>query len=266
MTRVAIGAKVRRMTVPNAAGFESRCVLVALALTSCAQALAETRSESIELAGTRIEYRVVLPLNLDPTRRYPGVLAFPGAGQTLRNVDTMLERNWTAEAERRGYIVVSPAAPDLGLYFQRGDTIFPEFLDRMLERYPIDRAAFHVAGVSNGGASAFHIAAAHSGYFRSVTGLPGYLPYASAEKLESLAKLCVYMHVGELDEDWLTTMKYQAQQLTDAGAALRFWVERGQGHIMESLSGAGAARLFEHFRDAEAGCSETTPTASARQN
>jgi poly(3-hydroxybutyrate) depolymerase len=241
-----------------------RLVVLAFVLPLFSAALAETRDESVDIAGVLVDYRVVLPPNLDPTRRYPGVLAFPGAGQTLRNVDTMLERNWTAEAERRGYIVVSPAAPDLGLYFQRGDQVFPAFIERMLTRYPIDPDTFHVAGVSNGGASAFHIAATYPGYFLSVTGLPGYLPYANPEKLESLAALCVYMHVGELDEQWLTTMKYQAQQLTDAGASLRFWVERGQGHIMESLSGTGAARLFEHFREAESEC-RGRPTDASTQ-
>jgi poly(3-hydroxybutyrate) depolymerase len=214
----------------------------------------ETVSDSIEVAGIRVDFEVVLPDGYDPERAYPAVLAFPGGGQTMRNVERMLDSNWRAQAEQLGYIVISPAAPEPGLFFQGGDAVFPELLDLLLERYRIADGRFHVAGVSNGGASAFHVAAAYPGYFVSVTGLPGYLPYLDDAKIEALATLCIYMHVGERDEDWITTMAWQAQRLTDSGASVRFWIEKGQGHIMNTLAGAGAARLFEHLREAETGC------------
>jgi len=62
------------------------------------------------------------------------------------------------------------------------------------------------------------------------------------------------MHVGERDDDWVETMVWQAQQFTRAGARVSLWVEADQGHVMESLTGDGAQRLFAHFNDAEAGC------------
>lgn len=216
--------------------------------------MAELTSESTEVNGVRIDYKVVLPDGYDPELAYPTVLAFPGAGQTMRNVDRAVNDNWQVEAERRGYIVISPAAPEEGLFFQGGDAVFPEFFDELRARYRIAGNKFHIAGISNGGASAFHIAANFPDYFVSVTGLPGYLPYLTPEKVKSLAALCIYMHVGERDPQWIETMTWQAQQLTDAGAAVRFWIEKGQSHVMDSLKGAGAARLFEHFADAQAGC------------
>jgi len=217
---------------------------------------AETRSGTLDVAGTRVEYRVVLPDGYDPQQAYPGVLAFPGAGQSLRNVDRMIESNWREQAERLGYIVISPAAPEEGLFFQGGDVVFPQMLDLLLERYRIEGGRFHVAGVSNGGASAFHVAAQYPAYFLSVTGLPGYLPFASQAKIEALTQFCIYMHVGERDTDWHDTMIYQARQITEAGGTVRFWIEKNQDHIMDTLAGDGAARLFEHFSDALAGCSQ----------
>jgi len=226
---------------------------VALVVSPIA-AVAEVRSETVELAGIELSYRVILPNDYSADHRYPGVLAFPGGGQTLRIVDRMIERNWRDGAESRGYIVVSPAAPTAGLFFQGGDRVFPEFLDYLLERFAIMPEQLHVAGISNGGASAFHIASLYPDYFISVTGLPGYLPYANDAKIEALASLCIYMHVGERDRDWLTTMTDQAQQLTDADASLRFWIEPNEGHVMQSLQNEGSARLFEHFEDARTGC------------
>src|SRR5262249_4022473 len=85
-----------------------------------------------------IRYKVILPNNYDPARPYPAVLAFAGGGQTLDGVNGMLDRNWR-EAETRGYIVVSPAAPSNNLFFERGgDRIFPYFLDQILLDYKVE--------------------------------------------------------------------------------------------------------------------------------
>ena len=46
----------------------------------------------------------------------------------MNTVDSVLNRNFRAEAEKRGYIVVAPAAPDDQLFFEDGARIFPEFL------------------------------------------------------------------------------------------------------------------------------------------
>lgn len=229
-------------------------VIVLASLGIVRGAAGEVLTETATIAGRDVLYRVVLPDGYDRAHAYPGVLAFGGGGQTLDIIDRAIERNWQVEAERRGYIVVSPVAPDAGLYFQGGDVVFPALLDVLLERYPIAERKFHVAGISNGGASAFHVAALYPSYFLSVTGLPGYLPYATADKLTTLARFCIFMHVGERDLGWIETMQYQAQQLTDAGARLRFWIEPNEGHVMRSLQNAGAARLFEHFEAAAAGC------------
>jgi poly(3-hydroxybutyrate) depolymerase len=87
----------------------------------------------------------------------------------------MERKYWRTEAERRGFIVVSPVAPTNNLFFERGaDDIFPEFVDQILRDYKIEGGKLHIAGASNGGLSAFHIAAMYPQYFRSVTGFPGY--------------------------------------------------------------------------------------------
>ena len=125
----------------------------------------------------------------------------------------MLERNWS-EAEMSGYIVISPAAPSNNLFFERGgDRIFPDFLDQMLREYKIEGGKFHVAGPSNGGLSAFHIASVYPQYFRSVTGFPGYLREESEARINALKPLCIYMHVGERDLEWQAPMQRQSELL-----------------------------------------------------
>jgi len=62
----------------------------------------------------------------------------------MNTVDGILSRNFQAEAETRGYIVVAPAAADGDLFFEDGARIFPEFLKMILADYKIqDREVPH---------------------------------------------------------------------------------------------------------------------------
>src|SRR6478736_5067649 len=73
---------------------------------------AELLDKMKKVGSTTVHYKVVLPNGYDPAKAYPGILALGGGPQTMNTVDNVLDRNFRAEAERRGYIVVAPAAPD----------------------------------------------------------------------------------------------------------------------------------------------------------
>ena len=217
-------------------------------------AVADVLDKTRDVGGTSVHYKVVLPNDYDPAKAYPAVLAFAGGAQTMDGVERTVERNWRAEAERRGYIVIVPAAPKEGVFFEGGARIFPEFLTMLLSDYKIQNNKFHIAGISNGGISAFHIAASYPQYFISVTGFPGFLPQANEARTRKLANLCLYLHVGELDTDWLPGMELMYDQFRDAGLKVRFTVEKGQHHRLETFENEGAARLFDQFEEAREGC------------
>ena len=238
----------------------SRGVLLAVAAAALlAIAGRPASAELLELAktvaGTTVHYKVVLPNGYDAAKAYPAILALGGGPQTMNTVDGILTRNFRAEAEKRGYIVVAPAAPDGDLFFQDGARIFPEFLKMLLADYKIRDGKFHVAGPSNGGIAALHVAAAHPQYFLSATAFPGYMWAPTAAKLRAIAKMCVFMYVGEFDHYmWHGEMQKEAEFLRAEGALARYTVEKGQPHRLETLAGAGAGRLFEGFEEAAKGC------------
>jgi poly(3-hydroxybutyrate) depolymerase len=218
---------------------------------------AELVEKTKKVAGTTVQYKVVLPNGYDPAKTYPAILAFGGGPQTMKTVDGVLDRNLRAEAEKRGYIVVAPAAPDGELFFEGGDRIFPEFLKMILADYKIQGNKFHIAGPSNGGIAAFHVAAANPQYFLSVTAFPGYMWEPSPAKLQAISKMCVFMYVGENDEYmWHPEMMKEAEFLRSLGTVARYTVEKGQPHRMETLAGANARRLFDGFEETKKGCSK----------
>jgi poly(3-hydroxybutyrate) depolymerase len=238
--------------------------LIALAVVIAASSMVATQplhAELIEMtkkvAGTTVHYKVVLPNGYDPGKAYPGILALGGGPQTMNTVDSILMRNFREEAEKRGYIVVAPAAPDGQLFFEGGARIVPEFLRMILADYKIQDGKFHIAGPSNGGIAAFHVAAASPQYFLSVTAFPGYMWEPSAARLQAISKMCVFMYVGELDEYmWHDEMKKEAEFLRSKGTLARYAVEKGQPHRLETLAGANAGRLFDGFEETRKGCSK----------
>jgi len=207
-----------------------------------------------DISGTTLEYKVVLPNGYDASKEYPAILAFGGGPQTMRMVEATLRRNWLEQAESLGYIVILPAAPDGELFFEGGDRVFPAFIVKLLGDYKILQNKFHIAGVSNGGLSAFHIASLYPQYFWSVTGLPGFLDDPSPDHMRALLKMCIYMYAGEIDPGWLRSEMQEAAKFRSEGYRVEFSEEKGEGHVMRTLDGQGALRLFKQFEQARQGC------------
>ena len=229
-------------------------IIIAMLFVS-ATARAEVVEKSKRVAGVTVQYKVVLPNGYDAAQAYPAIIALGGGPQTMNTVDGVLTRNFRAEAEKRGYIVVAPAAPDGQLFFESGARIFPEFLKMILADYKIRDGKFHIAGPSNGGIAAFHVAAANPQYFLSVTAFPGYMWMPTPAKLQAISNMCVFAYVGENDEyRWHDEMQREVEFLKAKGTVARYSVEKGQPHRLETLAGANATRLFEGFEETKKGC------------
>lgn len=216
---------------------------------------AEVTERIMRVAGTTVSYKLVLPTDYDAAKTYPAILVFGGGPQTMSTIDGALARNFQAEAEQRGYIVIGPAAPEGDLFFYDGDRIFPDFLDNILAIHKIEANKFHVAGPSNGGIAAMHVAAKLPQYFLSATAFPGYLWQPTPAKLRALEGICAYFYIGENDEyRWHGEMEKEAEYLRARGSIAQYTVEKGQPHRLETLAGAGASRLFDGFETARKGC------------
>ena len=216
---------------------------------------ADVLDKTMKVAGTTVHYKVVLPNNYDREKAYPAVLGFGGGPQTMNVVDNVIARNFRDEAEKRGYIVVVPAAPNDELFFEGGERIFPEFLKQILADYKIRDNKFHIAGPSNGGISAFHIASLNPDYFVSITAFPGYLWEETPAYIQAISKMCIHMFVGELDPmGWQPLMQKQAAEFRAKGMTAIYTVEKGQPHRLDTLAGPNATRLFDLFQQANHGC------------
>tara|TARA_A100001391_G_C5034412_1_gene269230 strand:- start:590 stop:1303 length:714 start_codon:yes stop_codon:yes gene_type:complete len=222
-----------------------------LAIPAQAEVLEETRNFN----GLELRYRVILPDNYDPAQRYPTILHFPGGPQSWRIVVSSTESDWRQPAERDGYIVISPSAPDGMLFFRGGDQVFPEFIEYILETYPVAENKLHITGHSNGGLSAFHIASLYPQYVRSLTGYPGLLGNNNNEQFAALADICIFMHVGDQDPTWRSAMNAQFESMQALDYQVGFTVESGQIHRLDVSRDNLQERLFLELQQAMNNCS-----------
>jgi predicted peptidase len=230
-------------------------VMTAVLIVATVPVKADVLDKSLNIEGTTVHYKVVLPKNYDPGKAYPGVLGFGGGPQTMNVVDNVITRNFRDEAEKRGYIVVVPAAPDDQLFFEGGERIFPKFLKQILADYKIQDNKFHIAGPSNGGIAAFHVASLNPDYFLSITAFPGYLWEETPAHIQAIAKMCINMFVGELDPmGWQPLMQKQTAEFRAKGMTANYTVEKGQPHRLDTLAGPNSGRLFDLFERAKHGC------------
>jgi poly(3-hydroxybutyrate) depolymerase len=97
--------------------------MAAVVILATVPAEADILDKTMTIGGIAVHYRIVLPKNYDASKPYPGVLAFGGGPQTMSVVENVIARNFRDEAEKRGYIVVVPAAPNDQLFFEGGERI-----------------------------------------------------------------------------------------------------------------------------------------------
>jgi poly(3-hydroxybutyrate) depolymerase len=236
----------------------SLCCLLLAALSANTYAAVIDRTAKVDDAT--IYYKVVLPDNFDPKKTYPGVLGFGGGSQDMDSVNRVIDRYFRDQAEKRGYIVIVPAAPSDLMYYQGGErNIFPDFIKQLLSQYRIKDNKFHAAGPSVGGLTAFRVAALNPQYFLSITAFPGYLREDTPDRLQAMSKLCVTMFVGENDPlGWQRYMQRQAEEFSENGITAQYNVEQGQAHSLDTLAGPNAGRLFDLFAQAQNGCGKSS--------
>ncbi len=218
--------------------FIARAALLASAaviLSAAPRAAHAAELRTLTNDGRTLDYLIALPPNFDPRAPYPVLLTLPPGEQTRDMAQTALDRYWEAEGLARGWVVVTPIAQK-GKSFHSGlERAVPYLLDEVSRAVVFEGGKAHLAGVSNGGKSAFRIATEYPGRFHSLTVLPGFPPDDRATLgLRSLNQLPggVAMYVGEDDPKWLQPMRETKQRLDAYGITTTLEVWPANGHVL----------------------------------
>ena len=199
--------------------------------------------------GTRVQYVLVVPPGRAAGTPGKVLLTFPPGGQDLDLTQRIVADRWRTEALARGWVVVSPAATAKGLWYQPElAALVPALLDEVAQTYPPGGGRFDLAGVSNGGLSAFAAAEGAPRRFRSLVVFPGMPPDHDAAALAGLKGLGAAFYVGALDTGWLEGSHKAADALQAMGNTVELHEVAGQGHILENLTGTELFDAMERVR------------------
>lgn len=223
--------------------------LLLLALLWPAMPLAGESTQRVTLGDTTLELLVLEPDGFDPARAHPVLLALPPGGQSMRLARSAADSYWTTLASMRGWVVVSPAAPSGRLFVEdEGAALLTQLVERLGDLFAVE-GKVHLAGVSNGGKSAFKSAIENPQLYASLTVMPGVPPSSALfERLSSLEGLPVLMYVGEEDTPWLKGSRATAARLKELGVDVELIVVPGDRHYLRSFSLSGLYDRLESYR------------------
>jgi pimeloyl-ACP methyl ester carboxylesterase len=200
----------------------------------------------VDIDGTTIEYATSVPAGFTTGSGAPVLLAFPPGGQDLGLAERFVEITYAPEARRLGWVVISPAAPDGTLYFRGSESLLPQFVDWIETWVDIEGDVPHIAGVSNGGISAFRYAAQHPDRMQSLVVLPGF-PQSEADQdaLNQLVDVPIRMYVGGTDSGWIGPAEETMETVREFGGDIDLTIFPGEGHVMAST--ADGTLIFEQL-------------------
>jgi len=208
--------------------------------------LVETRA-SLTVEGGTLEFITVEVKDLDRAKPAPVLFALPPGSEDLDMVEAGLGLYWRELAEK-GWVIVTPAprandGVSASTATPASEARFSALLDLADERYNIEGGRPHLAGISNGGRGAFHLAGRMPERFLSMTCLPGMPPDAEPD-FEALSSLPIALFAGAEDLPWVEASKKAAAAITARGGRISLTVVPGEGHV---VSHDAAAPIFEHF-------------------
>jgi len=186
--------------------------------------------------GTTLHTTVVLPDGFDAMKTYPLLLALPPGGQDQETTDSVVDRVWKDEAKQRGWVVVSPVAPGALFYDPASAKYLPELAGDMTTMFRPEGGKVHLAGVSNGGLSAYRAALDHPELYFDLLTFPG-MPPEQSDDVAKLKALPTADWVGELDSGWREAGEATIAQLKSLGDDAQITVVPGETHILESVGG-----------------------------
>lgn len=232
----------------------TRFVLAFVLFLVPASARADRGLMQITLADGRIlTYTFVRPDDFSPDRVYPVVLALPGGPQTRPAVNAVLAP-LDGPARRRGWVIVSPEAIGNQHYFDGGEIHIPAVLDHVRSWCRVEADRFHLAGVSNGGVSAFRLAILQPERYLSLLAYPGFPPQQSDfDHLGNLKNIPIRMFVGSDDAvSWTDVARKTQAAAKKLGLDFELTIVPREPHIIASLTGDRILDILEKFRKPEA--------------
>jgi predicted esterase len=191
--------------------------------------------------GNELPFSVDLPVNYDPTRPFP-VLVAPGPGKKIE--DNWGGLFWGEDTSQRGWIAVE----SMSLLQEDPITATGELLNEVARRYKVEGGKFHLLGYGVSAAAAFGVAAVMPERLHSLWLVPGFPIGLKDEGLARLKGVQVCFIVGDRDPYWHQQTNVAYSKLQALGVDTYLEVVQGADHMMREMFGGELAERLENVR------------------
>ncbi len=206
--------------------------------------------------GKVLEYALILPEAFDKSASYPVLLALPPGEQSKQMVVNALFLYWEAQAKKRGWVVISPAAPEGTTFHTGAESEIPILLDEVAKSVKFEGGKAHLAGLSNGGRSAYRVVTEYPERFLSLTVLPGVPPNERAvNALSRIKGIPVAAFAGEQDTEWVRESRKTKKKLDALGIENKLTIVPNAGHVIA----IDPAKLFDVMEKRRPKNAESSP-------
>lgn len=178
-----------------------------------------------------IQYFALIPSTIDPDKI---AVIFPFGSQSAEAALGCINQ-WHDDFIAKGWLVISPIAPQDRLFFNLTDEELKKLIQGLTTSFNPGNYKMHLFGSSNGGVSAFRVAALVPENFQSLTIMPGFPLPEDASRLKQLKSLKINFIVGQHDTLFLKRGRKALHKLLSSGADVNFEVIAGAGHNVQHM-------------------------------
>ena len=246
----------------------------------------DKRSYFFEDAKQDVEYRLYVPKSYDKEKATPLVVLLHGLGSNPQQV--IGYEGITAEAEKRGYIVVAPYGYNSrGWYGSRGEGKAGAFfgtkedpdnlgalsqkdvmnvLDIVRKEFRIDENRVYLMGHSMGGAGTVHLAVTFPEMWAALAALAPALD-ARTSRLESIKHLPVHLVMGDKDRMVsVALVRKWADEMKNLKMDYRYDEIAGGDHVTSIARNAKMiASVFDFFDSKQRAASKAVAPAATKE-
>lgn len=125
-------------------------------------------ADVIENRGYRYPFYTRVPKGVHSTANMPVVISLHGHGESARLFCG--KNGWPQISdETRGFILVLPDSPENAWYVERDEGILEPLIEKLVQRYQIDRSRVYLTGFSNGGMATSWFGTRHPELFAAIS-------------------------------------------------------------------------------------------------
>jgi predicted peptidase len=190
----------------------------------------QTREKTKIVRKTTLNYLLWLPADYkkDKSKTFPVMIFLHGSGERGENLDLVKKNGPPSFVENRPdfpFILVSPQCPE-GTWWEIGDQ--QVMLEKLLDKYRIDRSRIYLTGLSMGGFGTWAWACKYPDQFAAIAPVCGGGDAIFADKLKNVP---VWAFHGEADPVVPVKLSVEMVEAVNAnGGSAKITVYPGVGH------------------------------------